>query len=264
MAKPGDMYAGDEAWSEWFERCAVSRCRAVQRNALVSEIMPAMLSHASRYGVSREEALHGDLVSEFDAYFCLAGSRDVRKPLKSYYRYRMAVERIEMRDFVLGMIFGSRTGRINDIARSFVAVIKGWKARTRTNADGTRSLEWERSAGEVIEDGGNDIRPTARSGAIGMDDDAIIETVFSRIAKALSLDAPGVATLIISSARGVSASSPDVLSRLGVAKSRAYELRTRCMELAETMFREAGIDVDDIEFAGRLISKADDIAGRQR
>ena len=113
-----DRYAGDEAWQDWFDICSVGGCPAEHSGALRRQVESAMYSTLSKRGVSREEAGADDPVAVFDAYFKLKGSRETKKPLKSYFAYRIKVEGMRLADFVCGTLFGSGAGRVHDAAAS--------------------------------------------------------------------------------------------------------------------------------------------------
>ena len=97
-----DRYAGDEAWQDWFDICSVSGCPAEHSAALRRQVESAMYSTLSKRGISREEAGADDPVAVFDAYFKLKGSRDKKKPLKSYFAYRIKAEGLKLSNFVCG------------------------------------------------------------------------------------------------------------------------------------------------------------------
>jgi len=143
-----DRYAGDDAWTEWFDICSVAGCRPEFAARLAEQVSSAMYAHLSRAGLSRADALGEDPVSFFDSYFRLKGSRDVKKPLKSYFRHRIREDGIDMVDFVCGTLFGSGSGRVRDIVLDWIAVLKGWKPRTVSLDDGSRRLVWE-NAGDA-------------------------------------------------------------------------------------------------------------------
>ena len=141
-----DRYAGDEAWQDWFDICSVGGCPAEHAAALRRQVESAMYATLSKRGISREEAGADDPVAVFDAYFKLKGSRDKKKPLKSYFAYRIKAEGLKLSDFVCGTLFGSGAGRVHDIVLDWIASIKGWRPRKVTGPDGRRRIEWE-SAG---------------------------------------------------------------------------------------------------------------------
>ena len=72
-----DRYAGDEAWTEWFEICSVDLCRPEFAVRLREQVSSALYSRLARAGISREDAGGEDPVAFFDAYFKLKGSREI-------------------------------------------------------------------------------------------------------------------------------------------------------------------------------------------
>lgn len=55
-----ERYAGDVAWTEWFERCSVSRCPDSMVPQLTEQIRSAMFAQLARAGFS------ADLVADDD------------------------------------------------------------------------------------------------------------------------------------------------------------------------------------------------------
>ena len=74
-----DLYAGDDAWQEWFEVCFVDGCAAAP--ALREQVASAMYAQLARFGFARADVEGADPVLHFDAYFMLTGSRSKPKPL---------------------------------------------------------------------------------------------------------------------------------------------------------------------------------------
>ena len=124
-----ERYAGDAAWQAWFDICSVGGCPDEHAAALRRQVESTMYSCLAKRGVSREEAGADDPVAVFDAYFKLKGSRETKKPLKSYFAYRIKVEGMRLADFVCGTLFGSGAGRVHDIVLDWIASIKGWRPR---------------------------------------------------------------------------------------------------------------------------------------
>lgn len=222
-----DKYAGDDAWREWFEVCAVERCGRASAERLRPQISSAMYSRLANYGIGREETHGEDPVAFFDAYFKLKGSRDKDKPLKRYFAYRVKTEGLRLRDFVCGTLFGAFSGRIHDIVVDWVAALKGWKPHTLRDGDGRRRIVWE-GAGE------EDVASLERAGAAEEADFLDVAPVREEIEKALASTAAKikvekwkVALLLYATAQDVSLTEAAVLEGLGTGKSRAYALREK-------------------------------------
>lgn len=249
-------YSGDSAWKEWFDICSVSGCGSDHSAALRSEIEGAMLTRLAKYGISREELGGDDPVAVFDAYFKLKGSREKGKPLKSYFAYRIEAERMRLKDFVCGTLFGSTSGRIHDIVADWIGCIKGWKSRWVESEDGKRRVVWESapveadaSVAEITYDA-PDIAGYLDVGHIRGE----IAAGFGRIAEKLKLEKRQVALLSYAVAMDVSITEPTILESLGVGKSRAYALKDMVMKELGHMFSESEI-ADDPAF-GRLLIEA--------
>ena len=133
-----DLYAGDDAWREWFDVCFVDGC--ANAAALREQVASAMYAQLARFGFTRADVEGADPVLHFDAYFMLTGSRSKPKPLKLYFQHRMAAEDRPLNEFVCGTLFGSGSGRIHDIVRDWLATAKGWPPRSIRDTDGKRHL----------------------------------------------------------------------------------------------------------------------------
>lgn len=249
-----DRYAGDEAWTEWFEICSVGGCSPENSVRLRAQVESAMYAQLSRAGFSREDVGSEDPVAFFDSYFKLKGSRDRQKPLKSYFRYRIAVEGIRLVNFVCGTLFGSGSGRIRDIVTDWISACKGWKARTVTKADGSRGLTWENAGDEnlaAVE------QADFADPAAFLDEEPIrqeIAHVLEKIADKIKVEKEKVALLLYATAMDVSITEPVVLEGLGTGKSRAYAIRDKAMQELE---KELGrVEGSDDPLFGRLLLEA--------
>lgn len=228
-----DRYAGDAAWTEWFEICSVGGCSPENAARLRPQVESAMYAQLSRAGFTRDDVGDEDPVAFFDAYFKLKGARDTKKPLKSYFAYRIKVEGIKLVNFVCGTLFGSGSGRIRDIVTDWISACKGWKPRTVTSADGSRHLAWENAGGEnlaAVEQADFD------DPAAFLDEAPIrqeICRVLQKIADKIKVEKSKVALLLYATAMDVSITEPVVLEGLGSGKSRAYAIRDKAMQELE-------------------------------
>ena len=238
-----DRYAGDAAWTEWFEICSVGGCSPENAARLRPQVESAMYAQLSRAGFTRDDVGDEDPVAFFDAYFKLKGARDTKKPLKSYFAYRIKVEGIKLVNFVCGTLFGSGSGRIRDIVTDWISACKGWKPRTVTSADGSRHLAWENAGGEnlaaVEQADFNDPAAFLDEAPIRQE----ICRVLQKIADKIKVEKSKVALLLYATAMDVSITEPVVLEGLGSGKSRAYAIRDKAMqELEREMNRIEGAD----------------------
>ena len=231
-----DRYAGEAAWTEWFEICSVAGCCAENAAKLRAEIENAMLAQLARYGFSAEDAAGDDPVTFFDGYFKLKGSRETAKPLKSYFAYRIAADGLSMLNFVCGTLFGSRSGRIHDIVLDWIVTLKGWKPRSLRGADGKRHLEWENAGPEDI----------AQIEIAAENDPASMVEADNYRAQ------PKVAHLLYATAQDVSITDAAVLEGLNTAKSRAYAIREKTMKALRWELKETE-GADDPLFVRMLL-----------
>lgn len=255
-------YAGDAAWTEWFEICSVAGCSASVRAPLRTEIESALFARLAHFGFSRADVGGEDPVAFFDAYFKLKGSRDKEKPLKGYFRHRIAVEGLQLRDFVCGTLFGARSGRIHDIVVDWIAAMKGWRTRYVRDAAGTSRIVWETAGGASGDVAALEL-PSADDPAAPLDESTLrvsAERLVSRVAMEVALEKSTVALLLWVTAMDVSLTEPAILARLGVGKSRVYQLREKILPcLKAELARTEG--ANDPLFARLMVEVAEKLMG---
>lgn len=260
--RESDNYAGDAAWTEWFEICSVAGCSAAVRADLRAEIESALFARLSRFGLTRADIGGEDPVAFFDAYFKLKGSREKEKPLKSYFRHRIAVEGLRLRDFVCGTLFGARSGRVHDIVVDWIAALKGWRTRYVRDAAGKSRLVWESAGGETQEFASVEL-PCTQDPAAPFDETLLRDSavaLITRVAATVALEKSTVALLLWVTAMDVSLTEPAILIRLGVGKSRVYQLRDKILPCLKAEL--ARIDgADDPLFARLVVEVAENLMG---
>ena len=251
MGNRQDVYAGDAAWQEWFEKCAVSRCGADNANRLGKQIASAMYAQLARFGVSRHDAGDDDPISVFDAYFMLKGSRDSKKPLKTYFANRIKAEKPRLVDFVCGTLFGARSGRIHDIALDWIATIKGWKPRSLRDAEGRRRVVWESAGAEAAAELE---QPDTQDPADILDVTPIkksIQQILERVSKKTKVEKSNVALLCYVTAHDIPVTATAVIEELGMGKSRAYAIRDKVMDALKREMRKT--EGGDSPLFGRIL-----------
>ena len=259
-----EVYAGDDAWTEWFELCSVARCPERYASPLTGQIRSAMFAQLARAGFPAEIVRDDDPVTFFDSYFQAKGSRDGNKPLKSYFKHRIAKERLALREFVCGTFFSAKFGRIHDIVRDWIASVKGWKPHSLVGEDGRRHLSWESAAA------GDDVREYVGAYVCnpggGLDralQRGYVLKMLDAVSSDLKLEKSKVAFLLYATARGIPMSSPEVLDRLAVRKSRAAMIKESCMKAVRNFFADKEVDTGDLGFARVMISVCADAAGEE-
>ena len=235
-------YAGDAAWREWFAICSVGGCSPANRAALRPEVESALYAQLGRFGLSREDAGGDDPVAFFDSYFKLKGSREKGKPLKQYFAYRIRAEGLRMFDFVCGTLFGSRSGRVHDIAVDWISSLKGWRSRIVRGADGCRRLRWEQTGeSETVAEMPVDCDPAAEVDVEAVRGECV--ALMDRLVRKIKVEKPSVALLLYATAQDIALTEDAVLAALDVGKSMAYRLRDRIMsELRRELTRTEGSD----------------------
>ena len=250
-----DRYAGDDAWTEWFEICSVAGCRPEFAARLADQVSSAMYSQLARAGVSLADTNGEDPVAFFDSYFRLRGSRDAKKPLKSYFLHRIRDEGIDMVDFVCGTLFGSLSGRVRDIVLDWIAVLKGWKPRTVADAEGRRRVVWENAGDENLAA----VELADEADALEFLDEEPLRAEAARVLDAVarrSRVAVGAASLLVyATSHDISLTEPCVLASLGVGKSKAYAWREKVMKALERELASAESG-DTALFARLLVASA--------
>ena len=247
------LYAGDDAWREWFEVCFVDGC--TNADALREQVASAMYAQLARFGFTRADVEGADPVLHFDAYFMLTGSRGKPKPLKLYFKHRMAAEDRPLDEFVCGTLFGSGSGRIHDIVRDWLATAKGWKPRSVRDTAGKRHLVWERAA--EVDDARETIGVVSWRPGAALDRAvlwALSHEMFSEVAKEIKVEKQSVALLCHATAHDIPITTPEVLAALGVGKSRAYVLKETCMKKIAKFFSDKGIALNDPLAAQTLLA----------
>ena len=248
-----DLYAGDDAWREWFEVCFVDGC--ADAIALREQVASAMYAQLARFGFSRADVDGMDPVLHFDAYFMLTGSRSKPKPLKLYFKHRIELEDRPMDEFVCGTLFGSGSGRVHDIVRDWIATAKGWKPRSVRDTDGRRHLVWERAA--EADDASETIGAAAWQPGAALDRAflwALSHEMFSAVADEIKVEKRNVALLCYATAHDIPVTTPEVLAALGVGKSRAYVLKETCMKKIAKFFSDKDIALNDRLVAQTLLA----------
>jgi len=236
------LYAGDAAWQEWFDICSVDGCAAEHIGKLRAQVTCAMFARLARLGISREEAGADDPVAFFDSYFKLKGTRDKKKPLKSYFAYRMKVENRRMVDFVCGTLFGAVSGRIHDIVLEWVSSIKGWKARSVRDSEGCRHTVFERS---LVDETMAPEMSVAADPAEYLDVEPMVCTVdraLENVSRKIKLEKVQVASLLLMTARDLSLNGAGFLGAMNMSKSGAYAARDKAMKaLKRELEHEDGV-----------------------
>ena len=166
MSSQNEIYAGDEVWVHWFEKCAVGRCAVVERRKLKRQIESAFFNEAfNRHGISRADYGDEDICSLFDTYFWLHGNDNVKlgrrkskieKPLKEYYDDRInPFDGESLKKIVCGTFFSGSCGLIKDVVRESIPLVKGWQPRWVTLSNGKKKLEWIKPLAKKRDDDGN-------------------------------------------------------------------------------------------------------------
>lgn len=166
MSSKSEIYAGDEAWRHWFDKCAVGRCAADEQAALKRQIESAFFNEGfNRHGISRSDYGDEDVCSLFDTHFWLYGNDNsksgrrqskIEKPFKEYLHDRIDLSDGEsLKKIVCGTFFSGQCGLIRDIVRESIPLVKGWQSRWITLPNGKKKLEWVKPLAKRNNEDGN-------------------------------------------------------------------------------------------------------------
>ncbi len=259
---------GDAAWDAWFELCSVAR--VAERDVALAEglrhqIAGAMKGQLARTGYGSSAFDGDDPVCHFDAYFLLGSTRKEaksKKPLKQALKWEMEANAIPLKQVVCGKLFSHSKGIVRNIVRDWIFTVCGWKPRSITQENGTRKEVWEAAiAPEEIEKRldvpAGDVYQELSTEEVG----AAVSNLFSSLEKELGLEKRKIALLLYVTANSGTLDNPAVLETLEVKKSRAYTMKSLCMETAGRLLVDFGVQSDDVNFATALIAKCEDVLG---
>lgn len=115
-----DRYAGDEAWTQWFDRCQVPLCDEQWRKPLWDEI-EAAIRHAMSKRQIRNVCFSQEYIRNyFDTYFMLRGDEFKRKPRKMQIGSRICAAKDGLRGVVLGTLM---FGEVQTMAREIKELV---------------------------------------------------------------------------------------------------------------------------------------------
>jgi hypothetical protein len=123
-----DIYAGDEAWQQWFNVCCLDKCAELYRSLLQKEVYSA-LRRGIRFRRCTLSYSREYLLSYFDEHFRLGGSFEKPKPLKQYLSAKIPMATNGLRGIVCGMIMA---GEVKTMARNIKVVEDGAQVRWYT------------------------------------------------------------------------------------------------------------------------------------
>ena len=236
-----DVYASDEAWTHWFERCAVKLCSQDEQSRLRRQIKSAFMREVRRHdGVSDIDYNKEDICGLFDSYFgddvAAGGAGVVKKARKAFYWDRIDSDDPNgMKKLICGTFFSSRCGRIKDIVRESISLVKGWRPRWMNTHDG-KKLIWERPYEPLSEDDSRTIEPVCYPTAYAyLDRDC---RIWQRRARQLldflcgngEINASEVPILVYAIVNGVSPSNATLQRSLGVRQVQCYKKVNRMKE----------------------------------
>ena len=142
-----------------------------------------------------------------------------------------------MSDFVCGTLFGALSGRIHDIVLDWIATLKGWRPRFLRGEGERRRLVWE---GAGAEDVAELERADSADPAEFVDVEPLGKKVLSlleTVAVKIKAEKQSVALLYYATAQDIPITATAVLEVLQTAKSRAYALREKAMEVLRRELR---------------------------
>ena len=129
---PRDLYAGDEAWRQWFCRCQVPLCDEEWRGALWEEIESALTSAIREKRIYNANLPQDYIRHYFDTYFQLRGTEAKDKPRKRQIESRIPEAQHGLRGVVLGTLM---SGEVKTMAREIKIAADGGEAVWKRNPE---------------------------------------------------------------------------------------------------------------------------------
>ena len=255
-----EMYASDTAWRNWFDKCAVKRCATDEQARLRRQIESAFRRELMRHdGVNVSDYADEDICDMFDQHFYLHGTADNPKALKQYYLDRLDPNNSNaLKLIVCGTFFSPRKGRIKDIVRETIPVVKGWRARWKTMPDGKKVLAWERPEETLDEDGLSKHVPVSYNDAFSYlarrenhwqpKADELVDYLSGKIKKG-SREVPIVLYSILN---GISAQNQTLQKILGVKQVQCFDRFKKVKSLMWEHLKEKRITRSDTTFVSAL------------
>lgn len=230
MAEEDEIYASDVAWEHWFEKCAVKLCSLEEQGRLRRQIESAFKLELFRHkGVSVVDYEREDICDLFDLYFYLHGDIDKPKAGKVYYWDRIDPNGPDaMKKLVCGTFFSHNRGKIKDIVRTTIPLVKGWRSTWKNTPKG-KKLIWERPLEPVSKDDPRTKEPVVYHDAGLVLDHRrstwrrIAGTLFDYLLSESENDRHEVAILVYAIVNGVSPSNARLQELLGVRQVQCYK-----------------------------------------
>lgn len=256
----GEIYAGHAAWRNWFELCAVKKCKSDEQRALVRQIGSALTQALQRYGLTPKDFAGEDLSDLFDIHFILQGAKTSPKPLKSYYLARVNPKDDEaLKKLVCGTFFSQKRGLVRDLARKVIPLVKGWMPH---KVDG--KIVWEAPLELKFDDDGCEIPlPEQVSLPAVIREDARVwrrhvAAVFKAIGGTNATDAP---LLVYAIANGIRPYNEVVWRILGVKSVMANRRFHQALEAMASYMKKSKLSFEDKDFVSALIASAEKTLG---
>lgn len=255
-----EIYAGNEAWRNWFELCAVKKCKTDEQRALVRQICSALTQALQRYGLTPKDFAGEDLCDLFDIHFILQGSKTSPKPLKSYYLARVNSKDDEaLKKLVCGTFFSQQRGLVRDLARKVIPLVKGWMPH---KVDG--KIVWEAPLEPKFDDDGCAVPPPEQVSlpAVVKEDTRVwhrhVAAVFKAIGGNSTTDAP---LLVYAIANGIRPYNEVVWRLLGVKAVMSNRRFHQALEAMAAYMKKSKLSFEDVDFVSALIAASEKALG---
>ena len=254
MAGNDEIYASDDAWEHWFDKCAVKLCTQDEQRRLRRQIESAFKRELRRYNdVSVGDYDDDDIISQFDGHFYLHGRKNNPKPLKEYFMDRINPYQSDgLKMMICGTFFSPNCGLIKDIVRESIALVMGRKIRIVTLPDGRKKMIIE-GALPQRNDNGEEEYYEAKNEMLGsethapdnLDKDKRVWMLQARklfnFLLASEKDSSEVTILVYAIVNGVSPSNARLQKLLGVKQVQCYKKVNMMREQMRRHFVENGV-----------------------
>lgn len=191
----------------------------------------------------------------FDVHFLLRGNQAGYKPLKAYYRARIDFsDDKQLKKLVCGTLFSAKRGRVLDLAREVVSLVKGWMPHKIGG-----KIVWEAPLEALFDGDGNELPPPEPAvGPVLPQEDPLswtrhVNAIFKAIGGKKDTDA---ALIVYCLANGIRPYNEVVWKYLDVGAGMANRRFHQAVEAMASYMKRKRLTLEDVDFASALIDAA--------
>ena len=137
-----DRYAGDEAWTQWFDRCAVDLCDEQWREPLWAQIESALGRAIAKKHIRNGRYSKEYIRNYFDTYFKLNADESQKDTTgkKKVRKLELMAEIPSAKDGLRGVVKKIMTGEVLSIAREIKVIVDEGESKWVVDAKGKKVL----------------------------------------------------------------------------------------------------------------------------